>query len=380
MATMTSGTSAPQPFFRADHVGSLLRPKALHEARRRHEHGEIGREALRAAEDAAIVEAIRMQEDAGLPVVTDGEFRRVNWWRDFVERMPGVRVNGPDLSGAFHKPGEEAKAYLPKIVETVGAVSHRGALMARDWTFIKSRTRAVPKMTIPAPSRIHFHGGRDAIDRAAYPDLAAFWADIVAFYRAEVASLEALGCRYIQLDDPVIAYLIDERMRAKLSARGEDPDETVRTYVRVLNEITAARRPETLIAYHICRGNAGGAFGSAGGYGAIAELIFPVLKVDSYLLEYDSERAGDFVPLTLMPKGQRVVLGLVTTKHGALESKDALKRRLDEAARHVSLERCAVSPQCGFASIVEGNPLEHEQQAAKLRLVVELAREVWGRV
>ncbi len=375
---MTEKSGIGQPFYRADHVGSLLRPLKLHEARRRHEYREITREQLRAVEDEAIVEAIGMQEDVGLPVVTDGEFRRVNWWRDFIERMPGVRVNGPDLSGAFHKPGEEAKAYLPKIVETTGAMRHNGLLMGRDWNFIKSHARADAKVTIPAPSRIHFHGGRAAIDRQAYPDLERYWADIVAFYRAEIGGLENLGCRYIQIDDPVIAYLIDNRMRDKLKARGEDPDTTVRTYVRVLNEIIENRRPDTLIAYHICRGNAGGAFGSAGGYGRIAELIFPVLRVDSYLLEYDSERAGDFLPLTLIPQSVKIVLGLVTTKHGALEKKDELKRRLDAAARLVPLERCGVSPQCGFASIVEGNPLEHAQQAAKLKLVVELAREVWG--
>ncbi len=374
-----------RPFFRADHVGSLLRPKALLEARAKFAIGEIARETLRAAEDAAIREVVRLQEEAGLPVVTDGEFRRAVWWGDFIFRIKGTALGGPDESAAFKAAGGADPGYAPKIVLTTERLARAEPIMEYDYRTVANAAEAagaahaLPKVTIPSPSRIHFHGGRDAVDRRAYPDLDAFWADIVAIYRAEIAALEALGCRYIQIDDPVMSYFLQEPMRAKLRQRGEDPDATLALYVRVINEMIAKRRPDTTAAIHICRGNARNAWAAAGGYAPIAEIIFPHLAVDSYLLEYDDERSGDFVPLTLIPRDKKVVLGLVTTKHGTLESPDALKRRLDDAARHFPLANCAVSPQCGFASTVEGNDIEMQSQWAKLRLVVDLAKQVWGR-
>jgi 5-methyltetrahydropteroyltriglutamate--homocysteine methyltransferase len=374
-----------RPFFRADHVGSLLRPKALHEARAKFAKGEIAREALRAAEDASIRDAVRQQEEAGLPVVTDGEFRRAVWWGDFIFKIKGTALGGPDDSAAFKGPGGSDPGYAPKIVLTTGKLARTAPIMEYDYACIAAANaaggaHALPKVTIPAPSRIHFHGGRAAVDATAYPDLDAFWADIVSIYRAEIAALEAQGCRYIQIDDPVMSYFLQEPMREKLKARGEDPDETLATYVRVINEMIAARRPTTNAAIHICRGNARNAWAAAGGYAKIAEIIFPHLAVDAYLLEYDDERSGDFVPLTLIPRDKKVVLGLITTKHGTLESLDLLQRRLDDAARHFPLANCAVSPQCGFASTVEGNDIEMERQWSKLRLVVDLARAVWGSV
>ena len=368
-----------RPFFRADHVGSLLRPKALHEARAKFAKGVITREQLRAAEDAAIRDAVRMQEEVGLPVVTDGEFRRAVWWGDFIFKIQGTALGGPDDSAAFKGPGGADPGYAPKIVRTTGRLVRTAPIMARDYeTVAGAAVNALPKVTIPSPSRIHFHGGRDAIDKAAYPDLAGFWAELVDIYRAEIAALEALGCRYIQIDDPVMSYFLQEPMRAKLAARGEDPDETLGTYVEAVNAIIALRRPTTTVAFHICRGNARNAWAAAGGYAEIAKIIFPRLDVDTYLLEYDDERSGDFVPLTLIPRDKKVVLGLVTTKHGELESLDTLRRRLDEAGRYFPLANCAVSPQCGFASTVEGNDIEYRSQVAKLRLVVDLARAVWG--
>jgi 5-methyltetrahydropteroyltriglutamate--homocysteine methyltransferase len=350
----------------------------LHAARARFATGEIARPQLRALEDACIADAVRMQEEAGLPVVTDGEFRRAVWWSDFIFKIRGTAPGGPDESAAFKAAGGAGVGYRPKIVLTTGKLARQGPIMDDDYRCLAACARMLPKVTIPAPSRIHFHGGRAAVDRAAYPDLDAFWADIVGIYRGEIAALEAAGCRYIQIDDPVMSYFLQEPMRAKLRARGEDPDATLATYVRVINEAIAARRPTTTAAIHICRGNAGNAWAAAGGYGTIAEIIFPHLAVDSYLLEYDDARSGDFVPLQLIPRDKKVVLGLVTTKHGTLESMDMLKRRLDDAARYFPLENCAVSPQCGFASTVEGNDIEDRSQVAKLRLVVELARAVWG--
>lgn len=366
-----------RPFFRADHVGSLLRPAALHVARARFAEGAITRDELRAAEDDAIRAAVRMQEDVGLPVVTDGEFRRTVWWADFIFKIQGTKLGGPDESAAFKTDGGDA-GYLPKVVLTTGKLARTAPIMEYDYKTIAAAAHALPKVTIPSPSRIHFHGGRDAVDRAAYPDMDAFWADVVAVYRAEIAALEALGCRYIQIDDPVMSYFLQEPMRAKLRARGEDPDATLAGYVRAINAMIGARRPTTTAAIHICRGNARNAWAAAGGYSKIAEIIFPHLAVDAYLLEYDDERSGDFVPLALIPRDKKVVLGLVTTKHGVLERKDALRRRLDEAGRHFPLENAGVSPQCGFASTVEGNDIAYQDQVAKLRLVVDLAREVWG--
>ena len=380
ISSVRAAEAASRPFFHADHVGSLLRPQRLHEARARFDRGEIGADALRAVEDACIREAIEMQESIGLPAITDGEFRRAVWWREFIVAIDGIAIGGPDTSAAFGGQDKEAAPYLPKVVETRAKLRRTRPIMERDFAFIRDHSKGLPKVTFPSPSRIHFHGGRAAIDAAAYPSMEEFWDDVVEVYRAEIAALEAQGCRFIQIDDPVLCYFLEDRMQDKLRARGEDPEETLRTYVDVINRIIAARRPTTTAAVHVCRGNAGNAWAVGGSYARIAEAIFPILACDVMLLEYDDERSGDFMPLKLMPKDRKVVLGLVTTKHGVLEDQDVLRRRLDEASRFLPMENLAISPQCGFASTVGGNDIAYANQVAKLKLVVETARAVWGRV
>ena len=367
-----------KPFFRADHVGSLLRPPELLEARDAWRAGTLSREALAEREDAAIRGAVRMQEEVGLRAVTDGEFRRENWWIDFVRAMNGIEISDPDPGAEFQTGGGKGTGYLPKVVETVAPIVHDRALMADDYRFLAGCAAATPKVTIPSPTRLHFHGGRAAVSRDAYPDIEGFWADAAAFYRAEIAALEEMGCRYVQIDDPVLTYFLDDRMRDNLRALGEDPDRLLDAYAALLDECVSARRPDTHLAMHLCRGNAMSAWIVAGGYQRLAEAVFPAVAVDTFFLEYDDERSGDFAPLRFMPEGRNVVLGLVTSKFPALESKDDLKRRIDEAARYVPMENLALSPQCGFASIDRGNLVSHEDQRAKLRLVVETAEEVWG--
>jgi len=379
-STARTAPAVDRPFFHADHVGSLLRPERLHAARARFERGEISAEALRAVEDECIAAIIRMQEEIGLPAITDGEFRRQVWWREFIIAIDGIAIGGPDDSAAFGGKDKVEAKYLPKIVETRSKLGRSKPIMERDYSFIRDHTKGLPKVTIPSPSRIHFHGGRAAIDRRAYPSLDQFWDDVVAVYRAEIAALEAQGCRFIQIDDPVLCYFLEDRIHDKLKARGEDPDATLATYVDVLNRIIAPRRPTTTIAVHVCRGNAGNAWAVGGSYTRIAEAIFPVLDCDVMLLEYDDERSGDFMPLKLMPKDKKVVLGLVTTKHGTMEKPDVLRRRLDEASRFLPMEHLAISPQCGFASTVGGNAIAYDNQVAKLKLVVDTARAVWGHV
>ncbi len=376
--TARAATAATRPFFHADHVGSLLRPERLHAARARFSSGEITADALRDVEDACIREIIRLQDEIGLPAITDGEFRRTVWWLEFIVGIDGIKIGGPDTSAAFGGEDKEAAKYLPKIVETQTKLRRTKPIMERDYVFLRDNAKGLPKVTIPSPSRIHFHGGRAAIDAKAYPSLDAFWDDIVTVYQAEIAALEALGCRFIQIDDPVLCYFLEDRIQDKLRARGENPDETLRTYVDVLNRIMAKRKPTTTLAVHVCRGNAGNAWAVGGSYTRIAEAIFPALDCDVMLLEYDDERSGDFMPLKLMPKDKKVVLGLVTTKHGVLEDQGVLHRRLDEAARFLPMENLAISPQCGFASTVGGNDIAYDNQVAKLKLVVETARAVWG--
>jgi len=379
-AQTAAKAAATRPFFHADHIGSLLRPERLHAARARFERGEISAEVLRDVEDACIADIIRLQEEVGLPAITDGEFRRAVWWREFIIAIDGIAIGGPDDSAAFRGADKADARYLPKIVETRAKLRRTKPIMARDFAFIRDHTKGLPKVTIPSPSRIHFHGGRAAIDKTAYPSLDDFWADVVEVYRAEIAALEAQGCRFIQIDDPVLCYFLEDRIHDKLKARGENPDETLADYVEVLNRIIEARGPATTVAVHVCRGNAGNAWAVGGSYTRIAEAIFPMLACDVMLLEYDDERSGDFMPLKLMPKHRKVVLGLVTTKHGTMEKPDVLRRRLDEASRFLPMENLAISPQCGFASTVGGNAIAYDDEVAKLKLVVDTARAVWGHV
>jgi 5-methyltetrahydropteroyltriglutamate--homocysteine methyltransferase len=364
------------PPFRADHVGSFLRPPALLAARERSRKGEISRHELREAEDAAIRDIVRFQEDVGLSGVTDGEFRRTYFHIDFLEQFAGVETKG-GIAVSFHT-AQGTVDFAPPVMKVTGPVRHVRPIQLDDFNFLKSATRRTPKVTIPSPTMLHFRGGRDAISRDAYPDLEGFYADVAAAYRAEIAALGAAGCRYLQLDDTNLAYLCDEKMREGARMRGDDPDELPRRYARLINAAIAGRPAGMTVCVHLCRGNFKSAWVAEGGYEPVAEVLFNELGVDGYFLEYDDARSGDFAPLRHVPAGKLVVLGLVTTKLDRLESKDALKRKIDEAAQFVPLEQLCLSPQCGFSSTVDGNVIARDAQAAKLRLVVETAQEVWG--
>ncbi len=380
-----------KPFFRADQVGSLLRPPELIQARGEFHSGVKSASELRQAEDVAIRNIVAQQERLGFQVVVDGEFRRENWWIDFVQSLSGVEIRDGDARQAFVAPKDDAGQgddhghdhdhswkYVPKNVVTTGRVSATAPITVPDFSFLQSVTGGAAKVTLPSPTRLHFHGGREAVSKAVYPDIEDFFADVARVYQAEIAALEAAGCRYIQIDDPLMSYFISERMRAEVLAAGDDPELRLRRYVELTNECIAARRPDTAIGIHVCRGNSRSGWMAEGGYERIAEAVLGGLKVDHFLLEYDDERSGDFAPLRHVPRGVKVVLGLVTTKFGKLEAIDDLVRRIDDASRLIPLEDLAISPQCGFASTVEGNIITMEDQWRKLARVVEVAERVWG--
>ena len=364
------------PPFRADHVGSFLRPKALLEARERHRRGEIDAAALRAVEDAAIREVVGFQESLGLRGITDGEYRRTYFHVDFLQQLAGVEVGG-GIAVSFRGASGNVD-FAPPVMRVTGKIRHVKPIQLADFEFLKSVTGRVPKVTIPSPTMLHFRGGRGAISRQAYPDLDEFWADVADAYRAELKSLGDAGCRYVQLDDTNLAYLCDPKMREGARQRGDDPDELPRRYARFINDAIRDRPAGMAVCIHLCRGNFQSAWAAEGGYEPVAEALLDELKVDGYFLEYDDERSGGFAPLRYTPKGKIVVLGLVSTKIGALESGDELKRRIEEASRFVPIEQLALSPQCGFSSTVHGNDIAVEAQAAKIRLVVETAMDVWG--
>ena len=364
------------PPFRADHVGSFLRPPALVEAREQFRTGKLSRVQLREAEDAAIRDVVRLQEDVGLQGITDGEYRRTYFHIDFLEQLSGVETKG-GIAVSFHS-AQGNVDFAPPVMRVTGPVRHAKPIQVEDFNFLKSVTRRTPKVTIPSPTMLHFRGGRDAISRDAYPDLEAFYADVAAAYRAEIAALGAAGCRYLQLDDTNLAYLCDAKMREGARQRGDDPDLLPRRYARLINAAIADRPAGMTVCVHLCRGNFKSAWVAEGGYEPVAEVLFNELAVDGYFLEYDDARSGDFAPLRHVPRGKIVVLGLVTTKLGELESKDSLKRKIDEAAKLVPLAQLCLSPQCGFSSTVHGNMIARDAQAAKLRLVIETAQEVWG--
>ena len=371
---MAARQSAP---FRADHVGSFLRPAALLAAREQNSKGSLSRAGLREAEDAAIRDIVRFQEDLGLKGITDGEFRRTYFHVDFLERLQGVESKG-GIAVSFRSARGNVD-FSPPVMHVTAALRHVRPIQLDDFQFLQSVTRQTPKVTIPSPTMLHFRGGRGAISRQAYPELEpAFYDDVARCYRAELKALADAGCRYLQLDDTNLAYLCDPKMREGARARGDDPDELPRRYARLINAAIAERPGDMTVCVHLCRGNFRSAWAAEGGYEPVAEVLFNELDVDGYFLEYDDARSGNFAPLRFVPKGKSVVLGLVSTKVGKLESKDLLKRRIDEAARHVPLEQLCLSPQCGFSSTVHGNEIARESQAAKLRLVVETAREVWG--
>jgi 5-methyltetrahydropteroyltriglutamate--homocysteine methyltransferase len=364
------------PPFRADHVGSFLRPTYLLEARERRQKGEIGADELRRVEDRAIREVVKFQQDLGLKGITDGEYRRTYFHVDFLQQLEGVEVKG-GIAVSFRGAAGSVD-FAPPVMHVIGRIRHARPIQRDDFEFLKSVTTGVPKVTIPSPTMLHFRGGRGAISREAYPELDQFWVDVAAAYRAELKSLGEAGCRYVQLDDTNLAYLCDPKMREGARQRGDDPDELPRRYARFINDAIRDRPEGMVVCIHLCRGNFKSAWAAEGGYEPVAEALLDELKVDGYFLEYDDERSGGFAPLRYTPKGKIVVLGLVSTKLGQLESKDELRRRIDEAARYVPLEQLALSPQCGFSSTVHGNDIAVEQQAAKIRLVVETATEVWG--
>jgi 5-methyltetrahydropteroyltriglutamate--homocysteine methyltransferase len=362
------------PPFRADHVGSLLRPPALKEARAKHERNEITAEALRAVEDREIEKAIRKQEEIGLKLATDGEFRRSWWHFDFFRGLDGVLFYVADHGIQFH--GVQTKAHALNITGKLGFSGHP---MLEHFKFLKAHTRVTPKMTIPAPSTLHFRQGRVAISREVYPDLDPFFDDLAATYRSAIRAFYDAGCRYLQLDDTAWAMACDPSERAHSKERGDDPETLPKRYARLTNAALEGKPADMTITMHSCRGNFRSTFIASGGYDFVAEQLLGHTALDGYFLEYDSERAGGFEPLRFFPKGkQQLVLGLVTSKSGELENKDDIKRRIDEATKYVALDQLCLSPQCGFASTEEGNVLSEEEQWAKLRMVIEIADEVWG--
>jgi 5-methyltetrahydropteroyltriglutamate--homocysteine methyltransferase len=367
----------PKPPFRAEHVGSLLRPAALADARRQHQRGEISAAQLREAEDTAIREIVRMQEDVGLQAVTDGELRRGSWHMDFLYQIGGISKVQDPLKIRFHNDGGDIE-FTGSALRITGPLRLEKTIFGADFAFLKSVARATPKITIPSPSMMHYRGGRAAIDGAIYPDMAKFWADLKTVYAHQIAALGELGCTYLQLDDTSLAYLNDPAQREHVETLGGDAQRQHLVYIDLINGALANKPANMTVCTHLCRGNYRSSWVASGGYDYVAEALFNELNVDGFFLEYDDERSGGFEPLRFVPKGKYVVLGLVTSKRATLESKDEIKRRIDAAAKFVPLEQICLSPQCGFASTVEGNALSVEQQRAKLSLVVEIAREVWG--
>ena len=377
-ANPTAPGKRDKPPFRADHVGSFLRPAALLEARGKFRTGEIDATMLRAAEDEAIRGVVKFQEDLGFRGVTDGEFRRTYFHIDFLTQLQGVETKG-GIAVSFHSAAGNVD-FAPPVMHVTGKVRHDRPIQKADFEFLRDATRRTPKVTIPSPTMLHFRGGRNAISREAYPDLDAFYADVAAGYADELSSLGAAGCTYVQLDDTNLAYLCDEKMREGARHRGDDPNELPRRYAKLINAAIAGRPAGMTVCVHLCRGNFKSAWAAEGGYEPVAEVLFNELAVDGYFLEYDDARSGDFAPLRHLPKGKTVVLGLVSTKVGQLESKDSLKRRIDQAAEFAPLDQLCLSPQCGFSSTVHGNDIAFESQAAKMRLVMETAQDVWGSV
>jgi len=369
-----------KPPFRANHVGSLLRPPELRQAREQHQKGEITAAQLREAEDRCIRDAVKMQEDVGMQGITDGEFRRNLWHADFLSQFQGIKVvEGllPESARHFQNPDADVQRSPTQFVVT-GKLGHPRGIETDNFKFLAGVTKQAPKQCIPSPSLVHFRTGRGGVDRAAYPDMEQFFADLAQVYREEIAGLAAAGCTYLQIDDVNFAYLCDPKMREGAKKIGEDPDKLPALYARLINESIKDCAANMVVWTHLCRGNFASAWVAEGGYDPVAEVLFNDLKVDGYFLEFDTPRAGNFAPLRYLPKGKKLILGLVTSKTGALEKPDDLKRRIDEAATLVPLDQLGISPQCGFSSTVLGNKLTIDDQIAKLKLVVQVAREVWG--
>ncbi|MGZ8424159.1 MAG: 5-methyltetrahydropteroyltriglutamate--homocysteine S-methyltransferase [Candidatus Binatia bacterium] len=371
----------PAPF-RADHVGSLLRPADLLQARERRERNQITDAELRAVEDRCIRDVVKMQEDLGLQAVTDGEYRRKLWNVDFVKKFAGVVVKEglAEEAGKSFQGGDANLQRSPTRFEVAGKLGRVREHEVENFKFTQSATKVTAKLSIPSPSVLHFRGGRGGVSTAAYPEMEDFFTDLARVYREEIQALAAAGCAYLQIDDTNLAYLCDPKMREGAKKIGEDPDRLPSLYANLINECIKDRPANMVVCTHLCRGNFASAWVAEGGYDPVAEVLFNELKVDGYFLEFDSPRAGNFAPLRYLPKGKRIMLGLVTTKTGVLENPDDLKRRIDEAAKLVPLDQLGISPQCGFSSTVLGNKLTVQDQIAKLRLIVQVATEVWGAV
>ncbi|MEQ8346515.1 MAG: 5-methyltetrahydropteroyltriglutamate--homocysteine S-methyltransferase [Sneathiellaceae bacterium] len=365
-------TASRKPPFRADQVGSLLRPPALAEARAKGKAGQLSAAEVRAAEDAAIRDAVALQEGIGIEAVTDGEFRRDYWHLDFLSAFDGCEVWEARRSQSF------SNTEQPPMVKVTGKVSRGAPIFVDHFAFLKSVTTKTPKITLPGPAMIHLRPGNEAVDPAAYRDMDTFWADLTQAYREEIADLAAAGCSYLQIDDVSFAYLCDEGMRQMFRDRGDDPDETLKLYVRLINEVLRDRPAGLTVTVHMCRGNFKSAWVAQGGYEPVAAEVLGGMAVDGFFMEYDSERAGGFEPLRHLADGKTVVLGLVSTKTPDLESADDLKRRIEEAAQFVPLDRLCLSPQCGFSSTHHGNAVTEDDERAKLGLVVSTAAAVWG--
>jgi methionine synthase II (cobalamin-independent) len=369
-----------RPPFRADHVGSLLRPERLHQARAEFKAGRIDREALRAVEDDAVREAIALQRDAGLQSVTDGEQRRTSWHMDFIYSLGGItQVQGESLHVQFHNE-EGTYDYAPPAMKVAGKVTLPETIFGDAFAFLRDNAfpEQTPKLTIPSPSMVHYRGGNSSIDHDVYPDIEEFWTDLTQAYNDQWRGVYELGCRYLQLDDTSLAYINDPAQRSHIEAIGGDPAHLHERYIRNINRALEGRPDDLAITTHLCRGNNQSMWAAEGGYDFVAEALFNDLEVDGYFLEYDDERSGTFEPLRFVPKGKQVVLGLVTTKRPQLEDKDLLKRRIEEASRYVDLDQLCLSGQCGFSSTEEGNKLSIDDEKAKLALIVEVAQEVWG--
>ena len=366
------------PPFRADHVGSLLRPATVLTARDDFAAGRIDADQLRAVEDKAIADVVAMQQNVGLQTATDGEFRRASWHMDFIYQIGGISKAPGTMAVRFHNPSGDIE-WTPAALH-VGTKLHMAkTIFEQDFTYLKSLAGAsTAKLTIPSPNMVHYRGGPAAIDPAVYPDIEEFWSDLSAAYADEVARLAALGCTYLQFDDTSLAYLNDPSQRAEIEGRGEDAEHLHLRYIRQVNDALAAKPAGMTVTTHLCRGNFRSSWAASGGYDFVAEALFGELKVDGFFLEYDDERSGGFEPLRFVPPGKMVVLGLVTTKRGELESADTLKRRIEEASAYVPLDQLCLSPQCGFSSTVEGNVLSYDQEVAKLELIVKVAQDVWG--
>ncbi len=365
-----------KPPFRADHVGSLLRPSALLEAREQWKAGKLAKNQLAKLEDAAVREAVALQESVGLESITDGDYRRDHWWVDFVSAIGGVKISG-GLPVKFHNEGGDIE-YAPPRAEVTAKLTRPTGISTEHFRFLKAATASTAKQCVPSPTIVHFRGGRSAVSHDAYPEMDAFFADLARVYNEEFRALAELGCEYLQIDDTNFAFLCDPALRDNTRKLGEDPDRLPLTYAKLINDSIAGLRPKMTVCVHLCRGNHESSWVADGGYEPVAETLFNALDVDGFFLEYNSPRAGDFKPLRFVPTGKKVVLGLITTKNAALENADDVRRRIDEAAKILPLDQLCLSPQCGFASTKLGNKLTVEDEKAKLGLVVDLAHKVWG--